>query len=746
MSEAARVTAKLKVGSETFEALGYDLERRLSAVETLRCFVHRPDGLPVEPAKILGQRARLEMRVSGDEAQKIFFLGDVVAARHRSDATGHSVCEVQVMPPLWRASQRRTSCTYQNKSVPDIVGAVLERSRIDAGQLEWPKATFPQKTYVVQHRESDLEFIERLLAEAGLYYSMRHDEGAEAPVICFENSPTGFAGDKLILPFRDTFGHESIGEAALHVRRVGRVAVGKIAMRDHDPQRPQLKLDASVTGFSEDAALEVYEYPARQLEPGQIADRAQILADSLGVERDLVAGQTTSLRLAPGHCFELEDHPYDPLNGTYLVTSLRFTGGLGAVFSSGGRAGRYRHRCDFEAIPEGVHYRPPHRLPARESAGLQTAVITGGAGDEITVDGSGRVRIRYPWDREGAKDDGSSCWVRTSQVPTGGSMLLPRVGWEVIVSHAEGDVDTPVVMGRLYNGVSTPPYKLPDHAASTSLQTNTTPGGGSTNELRMSDVKGNEHMLFNASRDMSIDVGHNTTTSIGNDHKVKVGVNQKFSSTDSVQNTVGANQKLSVGANQTVTVGTLMVDQVDADHSLTVGANRSHMVGGDHRRTVDGSSTHDVGGNEISLVVGDVSNSTSAAYSHSVGAAFIQMAGGDRSLLVGGARSETTGAAKVILAKGGVGLEAGVLSLATGGAVVAKVKGDSTETVAAAYTETVAGAVSVKAKNIVFEAQTEIAITMGGASIKMSPADVKISGAAIKLDGNVVDLGIVKDN
>jgi type VI secretion system secreted protein VgrG len=745
MSESNRVTATLDVGGESFEALGYDLERRLSAVEVLRCVVHRPDGQPVEPDSILGKRGSFELRSSGDE-QQIVFLGEVVAARHRSDAKGHAVCEVRVKPPLWRLSQQRNSRTFQNQSVPDIVRSVLEGSGIAAAQQEWPSSSFPPKTYVVQHRESDLEFCERLLSEAGLYYSMRHDAGADAPVVCFENSPTGFSGDKPTLPFRDTFGHEAIGEAASHVRRAGRVTVGRVAVRDYDPLRPQLKLEGSVTGHADDESLEVYEYPARQLEPDQISERAQVLSESLSAERDVLAGQTGSLRLSPGHQFELEEHPYEPMNGTYLVTSLRFSGERGGEFALDEARQGFRHRCDFEAVPAGVQYRPPHRLPARQSAGLQTALTTGGAGEEIKVDDHGRVKILYPWDRKGARDEGSSTWVRTSQVPTGGSMLLPRVGWEVTVAHSEGDVDTPVVMGRLYNGVTPPPYKLPDHAASSSLQTNTTPGGGSTNELRMSDTKGNEHMLLNASRDMTVDVGHNTTQSVGNDHKIKVGSNQKFSSTDSVQHVVGANQKLDVGANQSVKVGTLMVEQIGADHSLSVGANRSHMIGGDHRRTIDGASNHEVGGNEIAVVVGDVSNSTAAAYSHTVGAAFIQMAGADRSLLVGGARSEVTGAAKVILAKGNLGLEAGVLSLSTGGAVVANIKGDASETSAQAYTETVAGANSIKAKNVVFEAQTEISITMGGASIKMSPADVKISGAAIKIDGNVVDLGIVKDN
>ncbi len=744
MSVASRLDAELSVGETSYEVQSYHWERKLSALEVVRCVMHAKDKSPLDAASLLSKEAKFSLKRTGEKPRTIVFAGDVVRARQLPSERHGDACELTLAPLLWKLTQRRTCHTYQKATVQKIVQQVLKRSKIEANAQKWPELGLTPRTYVVQYRETDLEFCERILAEAGIYYSL---ELSDPQVLLFGADPQGFGEiESPEIPFKDTFGDESVDDAVFHLKRSERIRPGSAEVRDYDPWNPKLDFKGKHVGHDSDKSLEVYEYPSRQPTPDAAKTRAQQLLEALSADRAVVTGQSLALHLAPGFRFTIEDHPYEALNGPHLVTEVRYSGDTHYERRGDTEVPIHRHYCEFEAIPSAVPYRPPHREPARRSSGLQTATTTGASGAEIDVDGHGRVTVQYPWDREGKNDGTSSLPIRTSQLPTGGSMLLPRVAWEVTVGHTDGDIDAPLVMGRLYNGKKPPPYKLPDNAARSSIQTATSPGDGTSNEIRMSDVKGDEQMFFNASYDMSVDVGNNTTLAVGNDHKVKVGVDHSFASTDSFLSTVGVDQKLEVGANQSVTVGTLMVEDVTADHSLTVGANRGHMVGGDHRRTVDGSSSHEVGGNEIAVVAGDVSNTTSAAYSHSVGAAFIQIVGGDRSLIVGAARSETTGAAKVILAKGGVGLEAGSLSLATGGAVVANIKGDVTETDAAGYTATVAGAASVKAKNVVIEGESEVSLKMGGASIKVTPSGVTLSGSDIKLDGNVVDLGIIKDN
>ncbi|NLE88478.1 MAG: type VI secretion system tip protein VgrG [Myxococcales bacterium] len=748
MAQAGRMEAELTVGSRRFMVLGYDLQRRLGAVDRLHCRAVIPDTAPLPPEALVAASARFRLRRLSDDAT-LHFTGEIVRVSVEQSVRGVATTVFEVRPRLWRLAARRSSRVFQDLAVPDIVREVLDKGGVDAARQEWRLVeTHPVRKYVVQHQETDLEFCQRLLAEAGIYFCCLHDPDEDEKVL-FGDEGTGFGEvtrGATELPFTTSFGADGSRDDIFKLSRRSRIRPGRVTARDYDPERPSLGLEHVSEGCEDDASLEVYAFPARATEPDEVEVRAMRLRESLEVDRHVVDGETGALHLELGHSFEIVGHPWERLNGPCIVTRLEFSGSAGRQFAVGDETEREHHVCRFEAVPGATVLRPEPRPVARVAPGIQLAMTTGPAGEEIHTDEHGRVVAQFLWDRQGKHDEHSGCWMRTSQVPTGGSMLLPRVGWEVAVRYAEGDVDQPVVVERLYNGLTPPPYSLPANAARSSLQTATTPGGGSSNELRMSDVAGEEQMFLNASYDMSVNVGNNATLSIGNDQSVQVGANQTMAVLDSVSSTVGADQSIDVGANQTISVSALMVDDVGGNHTLSIGGNRMHSIGGDHRRTVTGDSSCSVGGNDINLVVGDVSDSTASAYTHDVGAAYIQMTAADRSLLVGGARTETTGAAKVILAKGNRGVEAGLLSAQTGGALLVKVDGDSAESATIAYSETVGGVTTVKAKNVVIEASVSLSITMGGASVTLSPASVAISGASVKFDGNTVDVGMVLDN
>jgi type VI secretion system secreted protein VgrG len=461
----------------------------------------------------------------------------------------------------------------------------------------------------------------------------------------------------------------------------------------------------------------------------------------------VVHGETGCLVLLPGLRVSVAEHPYAPLNQEYLVIRSRVSGEQPRHFD--GASGRTsKHTVEFWGVPtETTRYRPPRRRREQVIPGAQTAMTTGASGQEIHTDAGGHVKVSFHWDRSGKKDDTSSRWIRTSQIPTGGSMLLPRVGWEVTVRHVEGDADRPFVMGRMYNAVTPPPYALPKHAARSSLQTATTPGGGSVNELRTTDTKGSEEVFLNASKDMTTHVKNNATESIGHDLKRKVGSNQKKSVTDSSSANIGSNQTISVGGDQTIHVETFMVDEVD-DHSLTIGGNRDMKVGGDHKREVGGSSELSVGGNQIDLVVGSVTDETTGNFTHEVGAVLAQLSVGDRVVTVGGDISESAGAAKVIAVKGGRGVEVGgSMSVKVAGALVNITTEDHAEKAGGTYTEVAAGAHLVKAANATYEAETAITLVMGASILSITPASVAILGISAKLDGAVADTAaLIVDN
>lgn len=721
------------------------LRESIFALPTLVCEATEGESTP-EAEAVIGKPASLLMQqVEGSGSRE--FHGLVASADRFVDPNGNFRLRVEIVPRLWKLSRRTDCAQFQQMSVPDVVKKVLSDGGVT--DAEWKlSGSYDKRKWIVQYRETDLDFVMRLLAEEGIWFAIHHDSGKDVVVFC--DDPTGsadVAGTKS-LPFRHAFGFAEAADWVTRVRRVTRVRSDKVQVRDWDFEKPKLDLDGKKESKDPGPhALEVYAWPARAPDQGTADRYAQLLLDSLQADKDVVEGETGVLTLAPGLRFAIEEHPYSALDGEYLVTTVTFEMRdelWGATLEGGGE--KHGFRCRFSGIPTKVAYRPARRDVARRAPGLQTALTTGPSGEEIHTDKHGRVKVLFPWDRVGKKDDTSSDWFRTSQLPTGGAVFLPRVGWEVSVDFLEGDVDRPLVFQRMYNGVSKPPYDLPKNKARGSIQTATTPGGGSTNEFRMDDTKGKEEMFFNASKDMSVDVRNNATESVKNNETREIGSNHSLAVTNSVDHKIGANETVKVGANQEVKISTFHVDDVGGDHSLTIAANRNMKIGGDHKTQVKSDSTFTIGSIMTDLVVGSVSESTPASYTHTVGAAHVMICK-ERSIIAGGPRSETVGALKVMVSNEARGVDVGaMLSKTVGGAILNKISGDRNDNAEAIYQEVVGGAQIVKANNITFEASEMLTLVMGASTVTITPASVMIAGASLKADAALVDTGIVIDN
>jgi type VI secretion system secreted protein VgrG len=201
---------------------------------------------------------------------------------------------------------------------------------------------------------------------------------------------------------------------------------------------------------------------------------------------------------------------------------------------------------------------------------------------EIHTDEHGRCKVKFHWDLGPGMDDKASCWMRVGQLQTSGSMVLPRIDWEVVVEFLEGNPDRPIVTGRLYNGVYMPPYALPEGKTRTSLRSMSTPGGQGSNEIRFEDKAGAEEIMIRAQYDQTLTTANNKVTTIGNNQTrtvkvnstVKVGADESVKITKGAQGTVTGAQSLSVGGKRTV--------EVNAVTGLTVAGNSSTSVGGNH--------------------------------------------------------------------------------------------------------------------------------------------------------------------
>jgi type VI secretion system secreted protein VgrG len=750
---AHAVSATITVGGKPYGVLSYVIREALFEVSTLQCRIVAEGDAP-DPAALVDADADLTIAFA-EGGQKRHFVGKVVEAVRVWSRTGGGEVDLVVAPDLWRLGKRADCRIFQKLSVVDVLKKVFEGGGVPSDRVTW-KATgsYPPRDYVTQYRETDLEFVLRLMSEEGLYFAIEHVEGKST--VIFADDPKGIddVEGATTFAFRDAVGHDYLGQATVtKVEQTMQICSDKVALRDYNPKKPSLKLDSAAEGTDPGGhVLEVYDFPGRYADKS-VGDRyAKVLLKSMQAGRNVVTGETGFLLMQAGRRFTLDEHPYAPVNQEYLIVSLETIGR--PELTRANRTGEYAlgaqaHFCRFTAIPtKSSPYAPPRVPRAKAIPGIQTALTTGPAGSEIHTDDGAHVKAQFYWDRLGKKDDSSSCWMRTSQLPTGGAMLVPRMGWEVVVRFNEGDADRPYVMSRMYNAMKPPPYALPANKARSSLQTATTPGGGSTNEFRMDDTKGSEEMMFNASKDMSVDVNNNTTESVGNNLTRHVGSNHSLSVTNSYSSNVGADQKISVGGNQTLNVSTMMTDDVTGDHTLNISGSRKMMIGGDHARDVHADSTVKVDSTQIDVVVGSVTDHGLADFTHKVSGALVHLTAANYALCVNGAHTETTGAVKVIASNANVGVQVGgSMNHKVAGAIITKISGNRADSAKGNLTEVAAGAQLVKAKVVAFEAQTMLSVVMGASTITLMPAMVMVGGVSVKLDGAVTDSGaLVVDN
>ncbi len=169
-------------------------------------------------------------------------------------------------------------------------------------------------------------------------------------------------------------------------------------------------------------------------------------------------------------------------------------------------------------------YRPERLTPKPFVQGTQTAVVVGPAGEEIFTDKYSRIKVQFHWDREGKKDENSSCWIRVSTLSAGkqwGMINIPRIDQEVIVDFLEGDPDQPIVIGSVYNAEQMPASALPAAKVVSGRKTNTHKGKG-YNEMSMDDTVGKEKITIHGQYDMATTIEHDDSQTIHNNRTIMV--------------------------------------------------------------------------------------------------------------------------------------------------------------------------------------------------------------------------------
>lgn len=558
------------------EALSAGFEYAVEAVSL------RPD---LDPAKILGELANVAVELpAGGERHFNGHVAEFLYEGQRENSRFHHY-RLVLRPWTWLLSRNSDCRLFQAESIPDIIKKVFTNYGDAQFKLSLTGSYEPRE-YCVQYRETDLNFVMRLMEQEGITFFFTHE--ADKHTLTLVDSPSAhkpFAGFET-LQFNPSHQGGVDGEAVSSWQFAQRIEPASYTLRDFNFKRPSDDLHSVHRQQFKHAASggEMYDYPGEYETGGDGKRYARARLEELQAGHEIVQGSANVRGIVTGCEFKIKDHPRSDQNGQdWLVTGTQIHGEDDTGDASEGAAGLSFH-CSFQAMPARRPFRPARVTPRPIVQGPQTAFVVGPPGDEIHVDEHGRIKVHFHWDRLGDGKDKDSCWIRVAQIWAGnayGALSLPRIGQEVIVEFLEGDPDRPLVTGSLYNGTNRTPFSLPAEKTRWGFKSRSTKGGGASNfnEFSFEDSKGKEEVYLHAEKDQTLFSKNNRTEYIGGeshlqvtkDTKAKHGANVHTDITGDDVNKVGGNYHLAVSQNWEVKTGPKFAVQAGNEIHLKSG-------------------------------------------------------------------------------------------------------------------------------------------------------------------------------
>ena len=732
------LTSPLPANDLMFESMNHSAGLSMLGETQLGLLSEKPD---LDALDLLGQSVTVNVNLRDDG--KRHFNGIVSRFGSGTQRGRFFAYQMTVRPWLWFLTRTSDCRIFQDMTVPDIVKKVFDDHPVANFEFKLFR-TYRPWVYCVQYRESDFNFIARLLEHEGIYWYLEHSEtehklvlvdsqSAHDPLPGCESLPY-YANADQVPPDTDYLSNWHYAQA---------VKTGEVALTSYDFERPStaLKVEIAKSRSYKLSDSEVFDFQGDYVKKPDGQQWADDRLDEVQTEFDTGGGASNSQGVCVGRLLSLTRHPREDQNRKYLVTALTVRARLEA-YEAGSGAGEYQ--CQLSAIPSDQQYRPPRRTPKPFVQGLQTAVVTGPSGEEIFTDKYGRVKVQFHWDRLVGKDEKSSCWVRVSHPWAGknfGVIHIPRMGQEVVVDFLEGDPDQPLITGRVYNAEQMPPWDLPANATQSGILTRSSKGGSAANAnaLRFEDKKGSEQVWLHAEKNQDIEVENDETHWVGHDRTKTVDhdetVHVKHDRTETVDNnettTIGVDRTESVGSNEKISIGANRTESVGNNENITIGANRTEDVGANESVTIGASQTHTVALQRTRAVGVNETIAIGAAQEIVIGAAQVVAVGAAQSITVGANQSTSVGAAQT--------LEVGAArSVDVGAALSTKIGADESRKVTGGRSTDVGKDDALKvAKNLVIDAGDSVTIKTGSASISMKKdGTITIKGKDIKIDGS----------
>lgn len=513
------VTTPLGADQLLFSRLiGYDEMSRLFEFEL---DLLRPESLgSVDSSAIVGED--ITVKLAPTDGSTRYINGAVVQFKHTGIANRFYCYRAVLRPWLWFLTLNANCRIFQEKTVPDIIKAVFADYSFADVEYHLEEA-YETLTYCVQYRESDFNFISRLMEHEGIFYYFKHLQDKHTLVITDSGTNyqqiTGYSTIPYFPPGNTANRERDHIDEWLSSQQV---CTGKYQLDDFDFESPSSDLTAKSQSLGEYTHnnMEVYDYPGKYSKVNTGTQLTSKRIEELHFQSSLVNGAGNALGLQSGMEFTLQGFYFAEENVKHIVVAANYELGGSGGYVSGNGGDDEIFKCHFVAMKASQQFRAARITPKPVISGTQTAIVVGKSGEEIWTDQYGRVKVKFHWDRDTEKNETSSCWIRVS-FPTAGKkwgwVSLPRIGQEVIVSFLEGDPDQPLITGRVYNAEQMPPYDLPANQTQSGIKTRSSKEGvaDNYNEIRFEDKKDSEEVYVHAEKDFNCVIENNETRKIG---------------------------------------------------------------------------------------------------------------------------------------------------------------------------------------------------------------------------------------
>lgn len=628
-----------QAGDASWQVVALHVDESINELYEARIEIET-ETLDSDLTELLG--ATCELLVQRGEHPPRPFYGVVARVDDLGHTDHHAFARVIVVPAFALARQRVNTRIWQDRAVQEIVSEVLDASlseydrSVDMGHLRRGAAP---RDYCVQYGESDYDFVCRLLEEEGITWHFTHEGERGHELLTLRDDNRDYVkyanvDESANLPIISHNPEEAEVESIQQFVWTRQLRPTSVALSEFDPGSPGRVSAGEQAGTdARGRARRVYAHVHARTGSAALEQRVGDLEQALRADGSLAEASSNATMLRVGQRVQIEGAAGTP--SEWIVIGIEHT-----YAGEPGQARMYGN--DLRCVPADVPLRPIQRRPKPRVYGPQTATVVGGG--EIDADAQGRIQVQFHWQENPQFAAGASCRIRCAQSwagPGWGTQFIPRVGMEVVVEFLDGNPDRPLVTGCVYNGGNEPPFALPGNSTQSGWRSNSSPGGGGSNELRFEDAAGAEQIYLHGQKDWAIEIKHDKSQTIGHDEQHEVGNDR--------QKVVGANEREAIGANKTISVGSDHAEAIGANMSLQVGANQSVTIGADQIVAVAGSRSETVGANATEMVTqvksvtvgGMLATIVGAAMNTSVGAASLEEVAGIKAVTVGGSSGES---------------------------------------------------------------------------------------------------------